>query len=628
MPAKNRPNLDRDVLRLIYEGTAVSVGEDFFSALVRATAQAMGVRWAFVSEFAGSCQRVRTLAFWDSDDFADNIEYDLDGTVCEIVLGGELGYFPRGVAQKFPRELALVEMGIESYLATPMITPSGEVLGHLAIFDQKPMAYSERELEVFKVFGARAAAELARQRADDAVEKSERRLANILETATDAIITIDAGHRIILFNNTAEKIFRCDAEWAIGQPFDRFLSQRFREVIQRFVDDTTEETGQVWAPEGVTAIRADGEEFSIELTLSPFRQNREALYTLILRDINDREQAQAEIRELQLENISLREEYQRHLGFAEMIGDSPAMRAVFEQIKVVAPTDASVLLVGETGTGKELIAKALHEQSARRDKLLVCVNCAALPGELVESELFGHEKGAFTGATAQRKGRFEIAGEGTIFLDEIGELSAHAQAKLLRVLQEQTFERVGAARPIHVDVRVIAATNRDLGKMVSDGSFRADLYYRLNVFPIRIPPLRDRRSDVPLLARFFLEQLARKLGRDFQSVDDESMQHLLGYSWPGNVRELQNVMERAAILSTGPVVNVGDMVFSQPPEIIETTPGGNTLDAVQRAHILEVMDRCNWQVEGRRGAAAALGLKPSTLRYRMQKLGIGKQHRH
>lgn len=628
MPPKTNRKLDEDTLRLIYDGTAGSVGEEFFNALVCATARAMGVRWAFVSEFATSRERVRTIAFWDGDDLAENVEYELDGTVCETVLSGELKYYPKEVARKFPREPALVEMGIESYLATPMTAPSGEVLGHLAVFDQKPMTYSERELEVFRVFGARAAAELARKRAEDAVEKSERRLANILETAKDAIITLGADYHIVLFNSAAEQIFRCAADRALGQPFDDFLSQRFRKLFRRFVDDTGEGSGQVWVPEGVTAVRADGDEFAIELTLSSFRQNGEVLYTLILRDISERERARHEIQKLHLENVNLREEYQRHIGFAEMVGESPVMQAVFEQIRIVAPTDASVLLVGETGTGKELVAKALHEQSGRTDNLLVCVNCAALPGELVESELFGHEKGAFTGATTQRKGRFEISDGGTIFLDEIGELSGHAQAKLLRVLQEQTFERVGGTKPLQVNVRVITATNRDLGKMVGEDSFRADLYYRLNVFPIRIPPLRDRRQDIPLLARYFLEKMGRKLGREFRDIDKESMEKLLGYSWPGNVRELQNVIERAAILAHGPVVPVGDMVFSQPPEFAVSTPESSTLDAVQKAHILEVMDQCNWQVEGRGGAAAALGLKPSTLRYRMQKLGIEKQARH
>jgi len=618
----------RDILRLIYDGTATETGDAFFAALVRATARAMRARWAFVSEFAGSRRRVRTIVFWAGDGYGDNFEYDLNGTVCEGVLQGNIGYYPSNVAEQFPGEPALAEMGVESYLATPMTTPDGEVLGHLAVFDVNAMNYNERELEVFKVFGARAAAELARKHTQAALETSERRLANILRTATDAIITIDEHHRIVLFNAAAGQIFRCSPEWAVGQPFDRFLSRRFRQIIRRYVDDARRRGEQAWAPEGVTALRADSEEFPIEVTLSPLEEGGSVLYTLILRDITQRTQAQKEVELLQEENISLREEHRRSQGFEEMIGDSPAIRAVFDQIRVVAPTDSSVLLVGETGTGKELIARALHERSGRKDNLFICVNCAALPAELVESELFGHEKGAFTGATGQRKGRFELANGGTLFLDEVGELSAHTQAKLLRVLQEQTFERVGGTHTLHVDVRLIAATNRDLSAMVSEGSFRADLYYRLNVFPISIPPLRVRGGDVQLLAHYFLERMARKLGRDFRQIDGHSLDMLDGYSWPGNVRELQNVIERAAILTTGTTVRVSDMVFSQPPQLASAISDDTTLDTVQRTHIIEVLEQCHWKIEGPHGAAAALGMKPSTLRYRMQKLGIEKQTQH
>ena len=614
-----------DILQLIYEGTAAVTGDEFFRALVRATAAAMRVRWAFVSEFAGCRDQVRTLAFWESEAFAENIEYGLDGTVCEGVLQGELRYYPTNVARQFPREPELVELGVESYLATPMTNHSGDVLGHLAIFDDSPMDFSKRELEVFKVFGARAAAELDRLKAQAALHQSKARLTNILASAQDAIITINEDHRIELFNNAAERVFRCSADWAVGQSFDRFLSRAFRQLIGRYVDQTSVEASQVWAPEGITAMRADGEEFPIDATISPVTGDRGPLFIVILRDVNEREQAKREIKRLQSENLFLKEGLKREQRFAPIVGDSPAMRALFEQIEVVAPTDTSVLLIGETGTGKELIARALHERSARKDRLPVCVNCAALPGELVESELFGHEKGAFTGATAQRKGRFELANHGTIFLDEVGELSLQAQAKLLRVLQEQSFERVGGSTTLHVNVRLIAATNRDLGQMVQEGSFRDDLFYRLNVFPIRVPSLRDRPADIPLLARHFLAQMARRLAKPLHGIDQDSMERMMGYSWPGNVRELQNMVERAAILAQGPVVAMDDIVYSQPPAIASKTPESGTLDAVQRAHILEILGECGWRIEGHGGAAASLGLKPSTLRYRIHKLGIKRE---
>jgi PAS domain S-box-containing protein len=613
-----------DILRHIYEGTAATTGDDFFRARVRSTAAAMHTRYAFVSEFAGSRSRVRTIVFWAGKDFDDNFEYDLDGTVCEGVLAGEMGYYPKGVAALFPREEELTTMGIEGYLAVPMVDAGGEVLGHLAVFDTRPMNYSGRELEVFRIFGQRAAAELSRNNALCKLAASEARLASILDTALDAVISIDARHRILLFNNAAERLFRCTADWALHQPIDRFLSAEFRRILSERMDNSSLREQPVWAPEGLTAVRADGESFSIDVTLSPLQLNGQTLYTLILRDVTERDVARQKIRVLQAEKRGLEETLRRSFGDVELVGDSPAMQDVLEQVQVVAPTDASVLLVGETGTGKEVIARALHAGSARASQPFICLNCAALPGELIESELFGHEKGAFTGASVQRKGRFELADKGTIFLDEIGELPAEAQAKLLRVLQERAFERVGGSRTLSTDVRVIAATNRDLAAMMAEGTFREDLYYRLNVFPIVIPPLRARRGDIPLLARHFVAQVSRRLGKPLTGMTEASMQALQQYGWPGNIRELMNVIERAAILSRGPLVEVNDSVLVTPPELVLPEPESDSLDAVQRDHIVGVLDQCRWQIEGRSGAAAVLGLKPSTLRYRMRKLGIDK----
>jgi len=613
-----------DVLRLIYEGTATATGDEFFRALVRSTAAAMGTQYAFVSEFAGSCTRVRTIVFWDGTGFGDNFEYDLDGTVCEGVLQGDMGYYPKGVAALFPREEALETMGIEGYLAVPMIDAGGDVLGHLAVFDTRPMNYAQRELEVFHIFGQRAAAELSRNYALGRLAASEARLGSILDTAMDAVITIDTRHHILLFNHAAERLFRCAADWALNQPIDRFLSASFRQIISQRMDDAALREQPVWAPEGLTALRADGESFSIDVTLSPLKVNGQSLFTLILRDVTERDVAREKIRVLQAEKRNLVENMRRSFGEIDLVGESPGMQNVLEQVQVVAPTDASVLLLGETGTGKEVIARALHAGSARSGQPFVCVNCAALPKDLIESELFGHEKGAFTGAGAQRKGRFELADKGTIFLDELGELPAEAQAKLLRVLQERTFERVGGSRTLRTDVRIIAATNRDLATMVAGGTFREDLYYRLNVFPILIPPLRARRTDIPLLAQHFLDQASRRLGKPLTGITEPSMQALQRYNWPGNIRELMNVIERAAILARGPVVEIIDGVFATAPEIEMPQTAGDSLDAVQRDHIIGILDQCRWQIEGRSGAAAVLGLKPSTLRYRMRKLGIDK----
>ncbi len=326
---------------------------------------------------------------------------------------------------------------------------------------------------------------------------------------------------------------------------------------------------------------------------------------------------------LAADNSYLQEEIKTYHDFDDIVGEGPALRLALTRLGQVAPMNASVLLLGETGTGKELFARALHDRSRRRMRALVRVNCAALPPTLVESELFGHEKGAFTGAVSMRQGRFELADGGTIFLDEIGDLPHEIQVKLLRVLQEGEFERVGSSRTKKVDVRVIAATHRDLEADVADGRFRADLYYRLSVFPIYLPALRERRDDIPSLVWFFIHRHQRELGRRITKVPQAVMHALQQHAWPGNVRELENVIERAMIQSTGDTLQL-DEAFARPRRqaIDEAGPIGDTLDAIQRAHIESVLLECGWRINGTNNAAERLGLHPNTLRFRMKKLGI------
>ena len=312
-----------------------------------------------------------------------------------------------------------------------------------------------------------------------------------------------------------------------------------------------------------------------------------------------------------------------------IVGESPALRRVLALIGQVAPTESTVLIQGETGTGKELVARAIHDRSPRRERPLVKINCAALPRELVESELFGHEKGAFTGAVQQRRGRFELADGGSLFLDEVGELPLEAQAKLLRVLQEHEFERVGGSHSLHADVRVIAATNRDLQSQVAAGTFRADLYYRLNVFPIMLPPLRDRREDVAPLLRHFAAQASRKLGFPPSGVPRAFLDEALAYAWPGNIRELENLVERAVIMSGGASLDPAGLFGAQAPAthgaaVASGSVGLSTLEVLERDHIRRVLDSTHWRIEGDSGAARVLGLNASTLRGRMRKLGIHK----
>jgi len=303
-----------------------------------------------------------------------------------------------------------------------------------------------------------------------------------------------------------------------------------------------------------------------------------------------------------------------------IIGQSTAMRDVFDQIRMVAPTDSTVLVCGETGTGKELVARAAHRLSARRTHALVKTNCAAIPAALLESELFGHERGAFTGATAQRIGRFEVANHGTIFLDEIGEAPLEVQPKLLRVLQEREFERLGSSHTLRTDVRLIAATNANLPQMVAAKRFRADLYYRLNVFPIQLPPLRERRDDIPVLVRHFAREAGLRMNRRALWMSSQTLDALVSYPWPGNIRELQNLIERAVIRSNGDELRVRLEDLDEDTEITGAAEG--TLDEAQRVHILATLKKTRWVVSGPRGAAARLGINRSTLEFRMKKLGI------
>jgi PAS domain S-box-containing protein len=467
-----------------------------------------------------------------------------------------------------------------------------------------------------------------RKRVERALRESQERLSRIIDSAIDAIISVEPDLDITLFNQAAEDIFRCSAEEAECTSLDAFLTESFEALVRRHIDrhqaaengEATRDGRYLAAPEGLEARRRNGETFPVEATLCPVQLPDEDQYLLILRDIDELRAAEAEVDQLQSEKTYLQEELRSEYNFDEIVGTSPPMQEVFDAIEQVADTETTVLVTGETGTGKELVARALHDRSTRADQVFVKVNCAALSSDLIESELFGHEKGAFTGATEQREGRFELADGGTLLLDEIGELPLDTQAKLLRALQHQAFERVGGSETIEVDTRILAATNRDLEAAVEADRFRSDLYYRLNIFPIELPPLRERAGDIPLLAEHFCERFAQRTGKDVTGLTPNAMAVLEGYDWPGNVRELANIIERAVILTREARIRAEHLSITNGDGGGQS--GFDSLEAVQRQHIETALERTGGVVGGENGAARLLDVKRTTLLSRMDRLGV------
>ena len=840
-----------DLLHRVSEGTAALTGSDFFHSMAQHLADALRVRYAFIAECTDATNsRVRTLAFWNGEDFAENVAYDVRGTPCENVIGGRACSYPEQIQSLFPQDKDLVMLKVECYFGSPLCNGSGNVLVILAVMDTKPMTATSAEISILKIFAARAGAELERVRAQRDADLRNKELVALLEI-THAIgrylerdelfgvladclknlvpterfgieIPIEGdrlqGHMLsgipVAGERTEPTILpatgtACDwvlqtHQWFIAGCREEFRERfpvtydvmtrqgmeslcalalvsgnrnrgalffmaaakdAYRNLRREFLEQVAnqiaiaienvnsyEEIAALNATIAATAARRQtildinnaivtklsrddllasacaalvkvvsfdrlalslydaeinglrivaragsyergdytpigrildlhdspaGEAFLrqqpiIRRDLSAERQNasEERAYghgfqslcalplvvrgksigaitvgslsrsqygesdaeflmevanqiAIAVENMQLHEETAAMKARFEAEAVYLQEEIKTEHNFEEIIGQSEKVRELLRKVEQVAPTDASVLICGETGTGKELLARAVHDRSKRKDRALVKVNCGSIPSGLVESELFGHEKGAFTGAIQQRIGRFELAHGGTIFLDEVTELPLDTQVKLLRVLQEGEFERVGSSKTIKVDVRVIAATNRDLQEVVKNGSFRADLFYRLNVFPLKSPPLRERKADIPLLVNFFLSRFGKKLGKEVRGVGQKSMASLIQYRWPGNIRELQNVIERAVVTAQGPVVQVDDSMLTA-RDAVEST-AIDTLENHERDHIVRALDETKWVIHGKKGAAELLGINPSTLRSRIEKLGIKKR---
>jgi PAS domain S-box-containing protein len=633
--------VELDLLRSIVEGTAAETGEGFFSALVESLQAAMGTMGAWVAEYDAKTRTLRAVAMKMRDQWANGFTYRIDGTPCQTVIEQErMCLVPDRLIDLYVGDPSLKGYGAVSYLGVPLFDVDRRIIGQLAVLHDEPMAEEPRAVAIFRIFAARAAAELRRIERDRALRERETQISRLLESAMDAIVNLDDELKVSLMNPAAELAFECERTTAIGRNFRELLSPDSESSLADCIGELCgrqQANASLWISGGLRAKTARGRLFDVEATLSQYKADERQWFTLILRDVEQRLAAEKRIQSLLSETESLREELRSLGAFEPILGSSTALLSSLRVVESVTATDATVLLLGETGTGKELFARAVHVGSKRRDKPLVKVNCGAMPANLIESELFGHEKGAFTGATSRREGRFGMADGGTLFLDEIGELPLPLQPKLLRVLQEGEFEPVGSSRTLKVDVRIIAATNRNLIDRVREGTFREDLYYRLNVVPIRIPPLRERGDDIAELARAFVDRFCRRMGRTLAPLSENTLARLRAYTWPGNVRELANVMERGVILSTDGIFDVERALLDvahrpsapapSPAEVGTRILSVLELEALERANILRALEASGWKVAGEQGAASLLGMNPSTLNSQMRALDIRRPAR-
>ncbi len=633
-------NEEAAAIHTIFEGTATETGEKFFAALVKNLAIVLDIHTALITEFDSTKKDLHTLASWINGECRLDYTYIISGTPCASVIEtADLVHYPDNLQSIFPNNEIIKQSNLKSYMGVPLKDVNGVVLGHLAVMDDEPMQEEPTGLALFQIFAARAAAELQRLHAEQLIYEREAKLARLFNSVMDAIIEIDHDLNISLVNPAAEKMFGKKADDLINRNFTDLIFDGSQMKLTRLIDELDQKpVGQryAWIPGGLKIISANDGIFPTEATLAKSELDKHPFYTLILRNLNDKIQSEKKIQSLIEETQYLKQEILELHHFHEIIGKSIAIQRVLHDVKQVAETNSTVIILGETGTGKELIARAVHNASRRKDKPLIKVNCAAIPAALIESEFFGHEQGAFTGATKKRDGRFALANGGSIFLDEVGELPIDLQSKLLRVLQEGEFEPVGSSETKKVNVRILTATNRELKRAVQEGKFRDDLYYRLNVFPIEIPPLRDRDNDIILLATAFMNRFAKEMGRKIEPLTENCIQRLKSYDWPGNVRELENVIERSVITAKYGRLNLGrsiPMVISKPPTTVNDAKSlnqsdrvltGKELEELEKKNLLLALSTTNWRVSGDAGAANLLGVNPSTLNSRIKTLGIDR----
>jgi formate hydrogenlyase transcriptional activator len=633
------------------EAVAGATGEAFFRSLVRHLARALDAEYVLVGALLPGDERIATLAVHGFGSEAASLEYSLAGTPSAQVVQPQVCSYPSGVRQLFPQDEMLAAVGAEGYVGAPMLDSSGGCLGLICAITKRPLLNTKRAEALLKLFATRAGTELERKNYEDALAHGEERFRTFVEHANEGVMWCKLEQPLSMDLPEDEQIEHFYKYTYVADCNDQaarlFGFARAEDLIGARLDVVSSRSDPAFGERLRAGIRSGWESSQVERTF----QGRHLLMTrsgvieegklqsvwTTARDITELKQAEAEVlrlneelkshleqvtalkARLEQDNAYLLDEIRSEHNLGEMVGASPKFRELTERIQLVASTSATVMITGETGTGKELVARAIHNLSPRRNRPLVKVNCAAISAGLVESELFGHVKGAFTGANERRIGRFEYADGGTLFLDEVTELPLETQAKLLRVLQEQEFEPVGSNRSVKVDVRLLAATNRSLASLVQEGRLRMDLYYRLLVVPVEVPALRERREDIPLLASHFVRRVSRQFGRNVEKISEGMMSELVAYDWPGNIRELENFLARAIVLCPGDTL---DMPLLAAESGAAAGSHSRSLEATERKHIESVLASTGWTIEGAKGAAAILIMNPSTLRSRMRRLGI------
>ncbi len=595
--------------------------ENFFTSMAYQLAKCLEADYAVIGELIeGEEGKLRTIGVYGQGAIADNFTYDLAHSPCEGVMRQGACSYVSGVAEIFPKDVLLKQMKVEGYAGTPLRDSQGRAIGIMVALYTRPLANAKFVEAILQLFSTRTAAEIERKRTEEALRQSEEWFRVALKHSPIAVYNLDRDLRYTWMYNpqlplpVSEQLGKTATDL-----FSPEEAARITEVRRRVLETGVGSRDEI-------QVTCEGRKYYFDTTIEPVLNSAGAVIELTgaRMDVTELREANEALREakrrLTEEKLYLEQEIDTELGFGEIIGQSKALKAVKEQVGKVAASDATVLLLGETGTGKELVARAIHRLSLRADSSFIKLNCAAIPSGLLESELFGNEKGAFTGAVSKKIGRVELADKGTLFLDEIGEISLALQPKLLRVLQDQEFERLGGTHTLKVDFRLIAATNRDLADAVRENEFRSDLYYRLNVFPIRVSPLRERREDIGLLVEHFVQKFARRTNKSITSIPKKTMDALMGWEWPGNVRELENFIERSLILTQGSVL-VSPLSELEPTRAEGKIPD-ETLEAAEREHILRALRESHGQIGGPRGAARLLGLKRTTLQSKLKHLGI------